>query len=251
MKLIISGICGRMGKALLEVIEETSHEVICGYDVDSNENAIPPVFSNIEKLAAEVDCAIDFTLPEGLMEIAEFCKNEHIPLVSGTTGLSDEQFDYLKSISSIIPVFYATNMSLMVGFLKDCAAQAAMLFPDADIEVIEYHHRNKVDAPSGTAMTIVSKMLDARKQNTDSLVFGRNGKIGQRPANQIAIHAIRAGGIVGEHHVLFALPEEEIMLVHRARDRKLFARGAIKAAKWLAKKEPGMYNIQNILDSNE
>ncbi len=250
MKIILSGALGKMGKALMQVIAEDAECVIsAGFDKSDGIVENIPICSQIQKLPVDADCTIDFSSPEGMKEIVKFCMERRIPFVSGTTGISSEGMSILKELGEVVPVFYATNMSIAIGFLGKVVHDAAKIFSDADAEIIEFHHRHKEDAPSGTALTLAYKIMIAREWDRDSIVYGRQGRIGPRPEKQIAIHAVRAGEIIGEHHVLFAMPEEEILLIHKAKDRKLFAKGALFAAKWLARQKTGLYFIENLIES--
>ncbi len=247
MRVVVCGILGRMGRAIVDVASEEGVAVVAGVDLEETTLGEIPVFAGVSNLPAGVDCALDFSSPDGTLSIARWCGKSGIPLVCGTTGLSDAQLSALEEAAQRVPVYYATNMSLAVAFLVDVVGRAASLFDSADAEIVEYHHRRKADAPSGTAMTLAQKILSARGWDEDAVVFGRSGRTGERPAKQLGVHAVRAGNIVGEHHVIFALPEEEIILIHRARDRKLFARGAINAAKWLISQKPGLYSPSDLI----
>lgn len=250
MKVILSGALGRMGSALMQVIaEDADCAISAGFDRSDSVIGSIPICSQIQKLPSEADCAIDFSSPDGTKEIIKYCMERRIPLVCGTTGISDEGMSLLKELGQVVPAFYATNMSIAIGFLGKVAYDGAKLFRDADAEIVEFHHRHKADAPSGTALTLAYKIMLARDWDKDSIIYGRQGKTGSRPDRQIAIHAVRAGEIVGEHHVLFAMPEEEILLIHKTRDRKLFARGALFAAKWLVQQKTGLYFMENLIES--
>ncbi len=250
IKIIVGGIFGRMGQALMSAARDDSEiEIIAGFDMENGSVSGISVYNDIDKLPQNADCAVDFSSPDGFLKIAKFCKGNKVPLVSGTTGLDEEHFKTLEEISQKIPVFYSTNMSLAIGFVAKIASDASKIFQESDIEIIERHHRHKVDAPSGTALTIAKEIFAARNLDDDALIFGRYGKTGERPRNQIAIHSVRGGGIAGEHQIIIAMPFEEVIITHRALDRRLFAAGAIKAIKYLAQMENGLYSIKNILAS--
>lgn len=252
MRIIISGILGRMGRAIAKAAhEDEDFEIVAGFDKVENLSGAIPIFNDTEKLPNDADCVIDFSSPSGFLDIVLFCEENRVPIVSGTTGLDDFLKAAMNKASLKIPFLYASNMSIAVAYISKVAQNAAKIFPDADIEIVEYHHRHKADAPSGTAMSIARKIIAVRGLKSDALIFGRKGKTGERPNEQIAIHAVRAGGIVGEHNIIIALPYEEIILVHRARDRKVFAAGALRAAKWLAKKKQGLYSVDSILEADD
>ncbi len=247
MRLVISGILGQMGKALVSIAEEMGEFVVAGVDTRRTDIGEIPVYSDVEDLPDNVDCAIDFSSPDGTIKIAEWCKYKNIPLLSGTTGLSEQIIELLHSTAKTIPVYYSSNMSIAIAALWKFVEVSAKIFDTADVEIIELHHRRKADAPSGTAITFAEKIITARDGDKSDIIYGRQGHIGQRPNNQIGIHSIRAGNIVGEHQIIFAFPEEEIIFTHRARDRKLFARGAIIVARWLIRKTRGLYSPEHFI----
>ncbi len=247
MRIIISGILGRMGRAVVEVAAQTDDFVVAGFDQKRSAVEEIPVYNQVEDLPTNVDVVIDFSSSEGTYAIAEWCGNHRKPLVCGTTGLTPDTLEKLEDLAEIVPVYYATNMSMGVALVANFAELAAKFLKEADVEIVEAHHRKKIDAPSGTAKTLAEKILAARGWDENALIYGRQGITGERPQKQIGIHSIRAGGIVGEHQILFALPEEEVILIHRALDRKLFARGALTAARWLLRKKPGLYSPQDMI----
>ena len=249
MKIIVFGIMGRMGQAVVESAKQENEIELIGFDnMESVMNGIP-VFSDFVKLPDAPDFAIDFSSPELITEIADWSLKSKTPLISGTTGLSHEQIDYLKLAARSIPVFYASNFSLTIALLGKFTEIAARFLDDADIEIVEYHHRNKADAPSGTALNLAQKIATAKSIDENSFVFGRKGHTGVRSKNEIGIHAIRGGGIVGEHRIIFALPEDEMILTHRAISRNLFAKGALKAARWLLEQKTGFYTPEDYINS--
>ena len=248
MKILISGIFGRMGNAVLSVVKDYEDiDVVAGFDVRCGEVENVPVYDDVENLPP-VDCAVDFSSPDGFLKILNYCAHKNIPLVSGTTGLDDEHFSTMKQFSEKIPIFYASNMSLAVAFVGGVVSDAARIFPDGDVEIVERHHRHKADAPSGTALTLAKEVLSSRGLDESFLIFGRYGRTGERPRNQIAIHSLRGGEVFGEHNIYISMPYEEIVITHRALDRKLFAVGAINAIKYLAKMNAGLYSIKNLLN---
>ncbi|RKZ28165.1 4-hydroxy-tetrahydrodipicolinate reductase [bacterium] len=249
MKFIVSGILGKMGKSLVEVAESSGEFIVAGTDEKRSEISEIPVYSDVEDLPTNVDCAIDFSSPAGAVNIARWCEQHGIPLVCGTTGLDSNDMKILTRASKKCPLYYASNMSIAVALLMKFAEITAKILPESDVEIIEMHHSQKRDAPSGTALSFAKKILSARGLDKDKLTFGRSGHTGTRPSGQIGIHSVRAGKIVGEHQIIFALPEEEIIFTHRAEDRKLFARGAINIARWLIRKPAGFYTPAEFISS--
>jgi 4-hydroxy-tetrahydrodipicolinate reductase len=195
------------------------------------------------------DVVVDFSLPEAADDSLEYCVRNKAGLVLGTTGLSDSQRKKIEGASSKIPIVCATNMSVGMNALFNLVGKvAALLGDDYDIEIVEQHHRFKKDAPSGSALTLAENIAKATgKKFPDCLANGRSGKNAQRDKGQIGVHAVRAGDIVGIHSVIFSTLGETVTLNHTAHNRDTFARGAIRAAKWLTGKKPGLYSMADVL----
>jgi len=207
------------------------------------------VTNNTKTLLEESDVVIDFTLPEGTEKLLETALGGYpTPLVIGTTGLSEHQRNLMEDAAQYMPILYATNMSLGVAILNKLAALASEALSDFDAEIVEMHHRYKKDAPSGTALTLAEHVARARGLDLDKVrVSGRDGNIGERTKDEIAVMALRGGDIVGRHTVGFYNDGEFIELNHTATSRDTFAKGAIKAAKWLVKQPNGLYSINDCL----
>lgn len=187
---------------------------------------------------------IDFSHKDALEDVLGFCQSNGLPLVMATTGFDAAQKARLKEASATIPLFYSANLSLGIHVLKALAREAArMLGEDADIEIIERHHNRKKDAPSGTALLLRDAMAQSR--DFSRTVFGRDGQ-SPRQSGEVGIHAVRGGSIIGDHTVLFALDSEIIELSHRGESRKLFARGAMKAARFVSNQPPGFYGMDDL-----
>lgn len=202
-----------------------------------------------DNFPAGADMVIDFSLPEAADATTDYCEQNNAAMVLGTTGLTDKQREKIKNVSLKIPVVYATNMSVGMNALFSLAGKTAtMLGDEYDIEIVEQHHRFKKDAPSGTALTLAENICKATgKKFPDCLVYGRQGKDALRQKGQIGIHAVRAGDIAGIHSVIFSTTGETITLNHTAHSRDTFARGAMRAAKWLIAKKPGLYSMADVL----
>jgi 4-hydroxy-tetrahydrodipicolinate reductase len=195
------------------------------------------------------DVVIDFSLPEACETLLEQAIKTPKPLVIGTTGLSTHQLNLLKEASELMPILYATNMSLGVALLNKLVYQASAALEDFDIEIVEMHHKHKKDAPSGTALTLSESAARGRGLDIDKVrVSGRDGNIGARSKDEIAVMALRGGDIVGRHTVGFYNDGEFIELNHTATSRNTFSKGAIRAGKWLFNKEPGLYSIADCLE---
>ena len=198
---------------------------------------------------AQADVAIDFSVPEAAVAYLKAASDLGKAVVIGTTGFTAAQHAEIQQLSQRTPCFLAPNMSVGVHVMYQALRQlVTLLGPDYDIEILEAHHRTKVDAPSGTALRMASIVAEARGANLDDVaVYGRQGRVGQRPDAAIGIQAVRAGDIVGEHTVLFGGVGERIELIHRSQSRDTFARGAVRAAAWIVCQNPGLYGMDDLL----
>lgn len=240
LKIGIYGSSGRMGKMIQECLKE--YENVKTADLfDKNS-------SNLEDFFKSSDVIIDFSMPEGTKVLLEFAKKNPKPLCIGTTGLSKDELRLMKEISKNMPILYATNMSLGVAILNKLAFLASKALSEFDAEILEMHHRYKKDAPSGTALTLAENVAIARNLDLDKVrVSGRDGIIGQRSKDEIAVMSLRGGDIVGRHTAGFYGNGEFIELNHTATSRATFANGAIKAAIWLSSQKNGLYDINDCL----
>jgi len=265
MKIAIIGATGRMGISLIKAITQDKDVSLHAVIVESNSglvgsnvgsylglgNQLDLCFSS--DLAAGIkdcDVVIDFTNPIATMQNLDVCRNAQVAMVIGTTGLNSEQKALLSRAAQDIPIVYAANFSVGINLLlKIIADIAPILANDFDIEVIEAHHRHKVDAPSGTALKIGEVLADSLNHNlSDCAVYERYGQIGARQKGSIGFSTIRGGDIVGDHTVLFAGMGERLELTHKASSRDTFAHGVIRAAKWLIDKKPSLYDMQDVLN---
>lgn len=248
INLLISGANGRMGKKVFEAsLNSQTIKAVCGVDIKSDcSNKDFPVYDSFSKVKEKIDIVIDFSAPATLDSILEYCLANKVPAVLCATGYTAEQVQKVKEYSNKIALFRSGNMSLGVNVLIDLVKKATVGLEGFDIEIIEKHHNQKVDAPSGTALMLADavKEVDSEKFYT----YGREGIVGKRDKNEIGIHAVRGGGIVGEHQVIFASGFETITLTHQATDRSVFADGAIKAAEYLVTKKTGLYNMSDVIN---
>jgi len=260
-RVAINGAAGRMGRNLiaaclddpdLDLAGAFEHGASDALGRDAGEligrdRAGIEVISDLA--AVTCDVVIDFTRPDATLGLIEFCCSEGIAVVVGTTGFSDEQLARLHEDAGEIPILLAPNMGVGVNLVFELVGQAARaLGLDFDVEVIEAHHRHKVDAPSGTALRLGEVAAEARGQSLDqAAVYAREGQTGQRGRGDIGFATVRGGDIVGEHTVLFAGEGERIEITHRASSRQLFARGAMRAAAWIAGRPAGLYGMQDVL----
>lgn len=250
MKIIVNGALGKMGKILITSIKSDSRfELIGAIDknFDTKENFEFKTFSNCNQINDEVDVIIDFSRPEALDELLEFCKKTKTKLVIATTGYNDFEIEKIKNASKEIAIFFTANMSLGVNLMTSLISSAAKILDDFDIEIIEKHHNEKVDAPSGTALMLANE-INETLDNSMNFVYGREGKNNKRKPKDIGIHAVRGGTIVGEHDVLFVGPDEILTIKHTALSKEIFATGSKKAALFINDKEIGLFDMKNLLN---
>ena len=247
INVLICGALGKMGANILELLKnEEDICAVCGVDVKDANIGDLPVYSSFKNVDKKVDVIIDFSSPKIIKDELEFAINCGCPVVLATTGYSAEDLVLIEDATKKIAVFRTANFSLGVNLLVKLVKEAtSFLGENFDIEIIEKHHSQKVDAPSGTALMLAdgaNQTLGGSKE----YLYGREGACGKR-GKEIAMHAVRGGTIVGEHDVLFCGEDEIITLSHSARSKKVFASGAIKAAKWVANKPAGKYDMNDIL----
>ena len=245
MKIIINGYCGRMGKEVAKLCEENVRgaELFCGIDVFAPVDA--DCVTSFDALDTEgADCVIDFSHHSQTEALLKFCVEKNLPVVLATTGQDEKELELINDAAKKIPVFRSANMSLGVALLCELAIIAAKTMPDADIEIIEKHHNRKLDAPSGTALLLADAISKVREKAY--YVFGRGDKR-KREKNEIGIHAVRMGNIVGEHEVIIGTDTQTITLKHEAHTRALFAEGAVSAAEFMLGKPAGFYCMDDIV----
>jgi len=239
-KIIITGSKGRMGQALIGCAAKIPELQIVG-EIDKDEN--------LGGIIDKCDAVIDFSFHKATADIAALCGQHKKALVIGTTGHSDEEQGKIKELKSKIPIVWSSNYSTGVNTLFWLTRKAAeILGPAFDLEIIEMHHRLKKDAPSGTAKSLAEILAEARKQQLEKAArHGRVGIVGERTSAEIGIHSVRGGDVVGDHTVIFANTGERLELTHKASSRDTFANGALRAAQWVVKQKPGIYDMQDVL----
>lgn len=252
LKIGIVGISGRMGHAIYEAcVGLEGVKVVLG--IDRNTEGAPigfsaPLVSSVKEITQDPDIFIDFTRPACSLEILEYAKEHNIRVILGTTGFTEEQKAQITKASKQIPIVMAANFSVGVNVLLDLVKKAAAIMTDADIEIVEAHHRYKVDAPSGTALAMGEAAAAGRNVNlADVMVQGRQGITGERQYGTIGFSSIRGGDIVGDHSAMFCCDGEIVEISHHASSRANFARGAMRAALWLEDKKPGFYSMREVL----
>lgn len=266
VRIAVAGAAGRMGQRITALAcEDSELELVAALEqaqtqtlgVDAGELAgvgslsIPVA----DKTDATFDALIDFTLPDGTMHWLEVCQTRNCAMVIGTTGHSPEQTERIRQSSGSIPILMAPNMSVGVNVMLRVAEMLGRLLdPSYDVEIVEAHHRFKVDAPSGTALALRDAVAEGRT-NADgggpSVVYGRHGETGARPLGEIGMHSMRIGDTVGEHTVSFGTLGETVTLGHVAHSRDTFVLGALRAAKWIAGRNAGLYSMRDVLFSNQ
>lgn len=248
-RIIMHGCNGAMGQVITDIVRKDENaEIVAGIDIVDNQENGYPVFADIAECNIEADVIIDFCSPKATDKLLAYCKETKIPVVLCTTGLSKEQIEKIKEVSKETAVFKSANMSLGITILSKLLKEAAkVLANDFDIEIVERHHNQKVDAPSGTALLLADSINDALN-NEYNYVFDRSGVREKRKKKDIGISAVRGGTIVGDHEVIFAGTDEVIEFKHTAYSKAVFAKGAVAAAKFLAGKTPGMYDMSDVVD---
>lgn len=246
IKAILCGASGKMGKFVAEAAKSDGGiEVVAGVDRINNGESFP-VFTDFRDINVNADIIIDFSNVSLLDGLLEFAVRSKIPAVIATTGYDSAQIEKIHSAAKKIPIFFTFNMSIGVNLIASLAKRAASILGDGfDVEIVEAHHNQKIDAPSGTALMLANE-INSVFGDTLNYEYDRHSVRRKRPKNEIGIHSVRGGNIVGEHEVIFAGHDEIIKISHSARSREVFAAGAVKAAKFLYGKAPGLYDMNSI-----
>lgn len=249
-KVILHGCAGRMGSVLTQLIADMSDmEIVAGIDVQKTERPYP-VYASLELCKEHADALIDFSLSSSLPGLLSAASERKLPLVIATTGLTKDDEALLEQTSNTIPIFRSGNMSLGINLVQQLLQSAVKVLGEQfDVEIIEKHHNLKKDAPSGTALMLADSINEAREQKL-TYVYGREGREALRTHNEIGIHAVRGGTIVGQHEVIFAGQDEVITIQHQAFSRQVFATGAIAAAHYIARQQNGLYSMKNLIQES-
>ncbi len=241
-KLILSGACGRMGRQISAVCGQAGFDIAAGVDVKAEKYADFPVYPSFSMVTEDADVLVDFSRPESLPALFAFAVPRGLPVVLAATGYNETDDRLIADAAAKIAVFRSANMSVGVYALKLLSRMAARLLPGFDIEIVEKHHNQKLDAPSGTAMAL----YDAVADESSRAVFGRNGRSEKREKRDIGVHAVRGGTVTGEHEMGFYGQGETLTITHTAQDRVIFALGALKAARFLTARAPGEYGMDEL-----
>lgn len=248
MKILISGMLGAMGREVEKLVRAGMRGAVLAGGVDINAaecTGDAPIASSFTDAVRDADCIIDFSHHAATKALTDFAVSNSIPLVIATTGQTDEEKQMITDAAKQIPVFFGSNYSLGVALLVELAKKAAVSMPDAEIEIIEAHHDRKIDAPSGTALTLAQEIQSVRPGSV--ITTGRSGQ-GKRQSEEIGIQSIRMGNIVGIHEVMIGTANQTITLKHEAHSRALFAEGALSAAAYLQGKAPGLYDMKCLVE---
>lgn len=246
--ILLVGCNGKMGQAVTNsALSQNDIKIVCGVDPFGTSKSDYPVYESFSDVKEKIDVIIDFSNPAFFDDLYAFAKQNNLPVVICTTGFSDEQIARIGELSKCVAVFYSGNMSLGINLLIELSKKAASILGDTfDIEIIEKHHNQKLDAPSGTALMIADGISDTLK-DTPQYIYDRHSYRMKRKKNEIGIHSIRGGSIVGEHSVIFAGNDEVLTITHQAQSKALFATGALSAAKFTSEMQPGLYNMGDML----
>ena len=238
MKIIINGANGKMGHILTKMAGPENIAALV--DVNPAEG----MYKFLDEFTGSADCVVDFTNHKATPSVLSWCVKHNMPVLIASTGQTDEELAQVREASAKIPVFLSPNMSIGVALVADLAERVTRIFGDCDIEMIEAHHNQKLDVPSGTALMLAKRIQEAKEFLTFNIGRHENGK---RPENEIGIHSLRYGTEVGTHEVIFSNGLETITIRHDAKDRALFAKGALSAVKWLVNQKPGLYGMREFL----
>ena len=250
INILMSGCNGKMGQVITKLAAQSDElKIVAGFDMNDSIQNTYPVFTKLNNCDIKVDVIIDFSNPAALDTLLQYATARSIPIVVATTGLTQANLGLLDTASKKIPVFFSANMSLGINLLIDLVKKAAkVLESNFDIEIVEKHHNQKIDAPSGTALAIADAINSALEQKQE-YIYDRHSRRKKRSKTEIGMHAVRGGTIVGDHSVIFAGNDEIIEINHMAMSKEIFAVGSLRAAKFLYNKKPGLYNMKDLIES--
>ena len=249
--IIMLGCNGRMGQMITDIVaKDDEAQIVAGIDIVNNRENPYPVFTDIKDCDVKADAIIDFSSANGFEERMDYAVDKQVPIIVCSTGLSDEQLDYLKEASKKVAVLKSANMSLGVNLLIKLVKEAAkkLATEGFDVEIVEKHHNQKKDAPSGTALALADSINEAMEDRYH-YTYDRSARHEKRDPKEIGISAVRGGSIVGEHDVIFAGQDEVVTISHTAYSRAIFGKGALEAAKFLAGRPAGLYNMADVIEA--
>lgn len=247
IKILVNGCNGKMGQEVIKSINlDEDLVLLSGFDRQNTGEYTFPVYTDINNIEEKPDVIIDFSVPVATLNILDYAKKEHIPIVIATTGFNSEQLNIVSDYSKFVPIFKSSNMSYDINLMAKLLADLSLKLKGTDIEIIETHHNRKIDSPSGTAILLADSINNALGGNM-KYEFDRHNKHEKREKNEIGFSSIRGGNIVGEHIVQFYGENETFEIKHTCYSRTVFAEGALKAAKYIITKENGLYNMNDLL----
>ena len=248
LKIALSGCCGRMGHVINDIVSgREGMEIVAGFDINTVQYADFPIFADPFEFTGECDVIIDFSNVVTFDAVVAYVERTGAALVSGTTGYTPEQMDRLRELGQNTRVMHSGNYSIGIAALRHLVAQATRELPGFDCEIVETHHNQKVDAPSGTAKLLLDAVVEAEPEAGYHPVYGREGMCGARDPKEIGMHSLRGGTVAGVHEVSFFGQDEEVTLTHRATSRQIFVNGALAAAQKLVTREPGFYTFDQVM----
>jgi 4-hydroxy-tetrahydrodipicolinate reductase len=250
LKVIITGYKGRLGSSIHRLINTCDDAaVVAGVDLVHGDSENFPTYQDITDCVVEADCIIDCSRADGVPGIVRYAAGRGMPIVVCTTGLSDDTKDLIKELSATVPIFCSANMSLGINLMCALSEKLVKVLASAgfDVEIVERHHNQKLDAPSGTALMLADS-INAAADNAYTYVYDRSGRRAVRGGKELGIHAVRGGTITGEHEVIFAGADEVLEIRHSAASKEVFAIGALKAARYIVTKGSGLYDMRNLIE---
>lgn len=247
LKIILNGCNGKMGRVITDIVTRRNDcAIVAGVDRELTQSGPYPVFQSLKDIHVAADVVIDFSNPAALNDLCDFCQTRGLGIVIATTGFTAEQVQQIQALAKQVPVFFSFNMSLGINLLAELVRKAASVLEGFDIEIIEKHHSQKIDAPSGTALMLADE-INAEAGNCYRYEYNRQPRHEKRDPKEIGIHAVRGGTIVGEHEIIFAGRDEIVTLSHSARSKEIFAVGAVNAAGFLKEKPAGLYTMKELV----
>lgn len=248
VNLLLCGCCGKMGHVIQEAVAAREDcRIVAGVDLAKDDSLSFPVYSSIDQVQETADALIDFSHPSTLDSLLGYMEKTGTAAVLATTGYSEEQIEKIKRMAESVPIFFSFNMSLGINLLVELAKKATCILGESfDIEIVEAHHNQKIDAPSGTAVMLANAVKDALAEDYE-LVYDRHDRRQKREKKEIGIHSLRGGTIVGEHSVVFAGRDEIVTLSHSARSKEIFACGSVRAALYMVGKPAGLYSMSDLM----
>ena len=247
LQVMVNGCNGKMGRIVTQLVDKDESIILkCGVDKDNLGDLTCPVYTNLSQITEKPDVIIDFSVPVATFNILEYAKEKRVPVVIATTGFTEEEEKKISEYADVIPIFKSANMSFSINVFQHLLKEFAPKFQNCDIEIVETHHNRKVDSPSGTA-TMLANTINKALGEDYYIEYNRHEKNEKRNKKEIGISSIRGGNIVGEHSVIFFGESESFEIKHTSYSRNVFAEGAIKAAKFIAGKQKGLYNMDDLI----